>query len=138
MVKLYLSESFLQSSLDALQIHGGYGYMTEYELEREVRDAVAQPHLLRHVGHPAQHRRAEPRAVSDDDSLHDLVAASAERIRTRIGGRRRRAIADLRGARRAVEPARATCSRSAGVRPGDRVGLYLDKSLEASSGSTGS
>lgn len=41
MVKLYLSESFLRSSLDALQIHGGYGYLTESELEREVRDAVA-------------------------------------------------------------------------------------------------
>jgi alkylation response protein AidB-like acyl-CoA dehydrogenase len=41
MVKLYLSESYLQSSLDALQIHGGYGYLTESELEREVRDAVA-------------------------------------------------------------------------------------------------
>ena len=41
MAKLYLSESFLSSSLDALQIHGGYGYMTEYEVEREVRDAVA-------------------------------------------------------------------------------------------------
>ncbi len=40
MVKLYLSESFLQSSLDALQVHGAYGYMDEYELEREVRDAV--------------------------------------------------------------------------------------------------
>jgi L-prolyl-PCP dehydrogenase len=40
MVKLYLSECFLHSSLDALQIHGGYGYMAEYELEREVRDAV--------------------------------------------------------------------------------------------------
>lgn len=40
LVKLYLSESYLRSSLDALQIHGGYGYMTEYELEREVRDAV--------------------------------------------------------------------------------------------------
>ena len=41
MVKLYLSESFLSSSLDALQIHGGYGYMEEYEFEGEVRDAVA-------------------------------------------------------------------------------------------------
>jgi alkylation response protein AidB-like acyl-CoA dehydrogenase len=40
MVKLYISECFVQSSLDALQIHGGYGYMTEYELEREVRDAI--------------------------------------------------------------------------------------------------
>jgi alkylation response protein AidB-like acyl-CoA dehydrogenase len=41
MVKLYLSESFLHSSLDSLQIQGGYGYLTESELERDVRDAVA-------------------------------------------------------------------------------------------------
>ena len=39
-MKLYLSESYVRSSLDALQVHGGYGYMTEYELEREVRDAI--------------------------------------------------------------------------------------------------
>jgi alkylation response protein AidB-like acyl-CoA dehydrogenase len=40
LAKLYLSECYLQSSLDALQIHGGYGYMSELELEREVRDAI--------------------------------------------------------------------------------------------------
>jgi L-prolyl-PCP dehydrogenase len=40
MVKLYISECYVQSSLDALQIHGGYGYLTDYELEREVRDAI--------------------------------------------------------------------------------------------------
>jgi alkylation response protein AidB-like acyl-CoA dehydrogenase len=40
MVKLYLSECFVESSLDAVQIHGGYGYTAEYELERELRDAV--------------------------------------------------------------------------------------------------
>ena len=40
LIKLHLAEGFLQSSLDAVQIHGGYGYMTEYELERDVRDAV--------------------------------------------------------------------------------------------------
>jgi alkylation response protein AidB-like acyl-CoA dehydrogenase len=40
MTKLYLSECFLNSSLDAVQIFGGYGYMAEYELERELRDAV--------------------------------------------------------------------------------------------------
>jgi alkylation response protein AidB-like acyl-CoA dehydrogenase len=40
MVKLHISECFVRSSMDALQIHGGYGYMTEYELEREVRDAI--------------------------------------------------------------------------------------------------
>jgi alkylation response protein AidB-like acyl-CoA dehydrogenase len=40
MVKLYLSECFVHSSIDALQIHGGYGYMTEFEVERDVRDAL--------------------------------------------------------------------------------------------------
>ncbi len=39
--KLYLSESLVKSSLDAIQIHGGYGYSTEYELERDLRDSVA-------------------------------------------------------------------------------------------------
>jgi hypothetical protein len=39
--KLYLSESFLQSSLDAIQVFGGYGYMTEYGVEKYLRDAVA-------------------------------------------------------------------------------------------------
>jgi alkylation response protein AidB-like acyl-CoA dehydrogenase len=38
--KLFVSESFVQSSLDAIQIRGGYGYMTEYEVERDLRDAV--------------------------------------------------------------------------------------------------
>ncbi|BCB84578.1 acyl-CoA dehydrogenase family protein [Phytohabitans suffuscus] len=39
-VKLYLSEAYLQSSLDTLQLHGGYGYMAEAGLERDVRDAI--------------------------------------------------------------------------------------------------
>lgn len=38
--KLFLSEALLQSSLDALQIHGGAGYMSELGFERDVRDAV--------------------------------------------------------------------------------------------------
>lgn len=40
LVKLYLSEAFVQSSLDAQQVYGGYGYMAEYEVEGEVRDAL--------------------------------------------------------------------------------------------------
>jgi len=39
--KLYLSECFVQSCLDAVQIHGGYGYMTEFGLERDLRDSVS-------------------------------------------------------------------------------------------------
>ena len=38
--KLYVSESYLSSSLDAVQIHGGYGFMSEYEVDRDVRDAL--------------------------------------------------------------------------------------------------
>jgi alkylation response protein AidB-like acyl-CoA dehydrogenase len=38
--KLYVSEAYVQSSLDAVAIHGGYGYMAEYEMERMLRDSV--------------------------------------------------------------------------------------------------
>ncbi len=40
LAKLHLSECFVESSLDAIRIHGGYGYMTEFEVERDLRDAV--------------------------------------------------------------------------------------------------
>jgi alkylation response protein AidB-like acyl-CoA dehydrogenase len=40
LAKLYLSECFVQSSLDAIRTYGGYGYMTEFEVERDLRDAV--------------------------------------------------------------------------------------------------
>ncbi len=39
--KTYVSEACVQSCLDAIQIHGGYGYMTDYQIERELRDAIA-------------------------------------------------------------------------------------------------
>lgn len=38
--KLHVSESYLQSSLDAVQIRGGYGFTTEFEVERDLRDSV--------------------------------------------------------------------------------------------------
>ncbi len=41
LTKLHISEAYVASSLDAIQIHGGYGYLAEYGLERELRDAVA-------------------------------------------------------------------------------------------------
>ncbi len=40
MTKLYLSESWVKSCLDAVQLHGGYGYTTEFEIERDLRDSV--------------------------------------------------------------------------------------------------
>ncbi|MCF7907334.1 MAG: acyl-CoA dehydrogenase family protein [Candidatus Omnitrophica bacterium] len=41
MTKLYLSEAYIKSIRCVMDIFGGYGYMTEYELERELRDALA-------------------------------------------------------------------------------------------------
>jgi alkylation response protein AidB-like acyl-CoA dehydrogenase len=38
--KLYVSDCYVKSSLDAIQTFGGYGYMTEQQLERDLRDAV--------------------------------------------------------------------------------------------------
>ena len=40
LLKLHLSESFVESSMDAIRCHGGSGYLTEYEIERNLRDAV--------------------------------------------------------------------------------------------------
>jgi alkylation response protein AidB-like acyl-CoA dehydrogenase len=40
LAKLYLSECFVQSSLDAIRTFGGYGYTTEFEVERDLRDAI--------------------------------------------------------------------------------------------------
>ncbi|MGH2704384.1 MAG: acyl-CoA dehydrogenase family protein [Actinomycetota bacterium] len=41
LTKLHIGESFLASSLDAVQLHGAYGYLTDNEIERDVRDAIA-------------------------------------------------------------------------------------------------
>jgi hypothetical protein len=38
--KLYLSESWVQSCIDAVQVHGGYGFTTEFEVERDLRDSI--------------------------------------------------------------------------------------------------
>ncbi|MBE2199065.1 MAG: acyl-CoA dehydrogenase family protein [Anaerolinea sp.] len=40
MAKLYLGEAFVQSGLDAIRTFGGWGYMTEFEVERDLRDAL--------------------------------------------------------------------------------------------------
>ena len=39
MAKLYASKVAVQNALDAIQIHGGYGYVREYLVERYLRDS---------------------------------------------------------------------------------------------------
>ena len=38
--KLHVSESLVKAALDTVQLHGGYGFMVEYQVERALRDAV--------------------------------------------------------------------------------------------------
>jgi hypothetical protein len=40
LLKLHLSECFVESGLDAIRIHGGMGYLTDSGIERDLRDAV--------------------------------------------------------------------------------------------------
>ncbi|QWF23291.1 acyl-CoA dehydrogenase family protein [Nocardioides sp. LMS-CY] len=40
MAKIFCSEVALASAIDAMKVHGGYGYSTEYEVERLYRDAM--------------------------------------------------------------------------------------------------
>jgi len=41
LAKLAISEAYVACCRSAMQIFGGYGYMVEYEIERELRDALA-------------------------------------------------------------------------------------------------
>ncbi|GAA1746256.1 acyl-CoA dehydrogenase family protein [Aeromicrobium alkaliterrae] len=40
MAKIFCSEVALQVSIDAMKVHGGYGYSTEFEVERMYRDSI--------------------------------------------------------------------------------------------------
>jgi alkylation response protein AidB-like acyl-CoA dehydrogenase len=39
MAKLFASEACLTVTADAVKVHGGYGYSTEFDVERYYRDA---------------------------------------------------------------------------------------------------
>ncbi len=40
MAKLHIGEAFAANSIEAMRIHGGRGYLSEFEVERDVRDAL--------------------------------------------------------------------------------------------------
>jgi alkylation response protein AidB-like acyl-CoA dehydrogenase len=40
MAKIFASEVALEAAIDAMKVHGGYGYSTEFEVERLYRDAI--------------------------------------------------------------------------------------------------
>ena len=43
LANIYMAESFIQSSQDAMMIHGGLGFLTVSEVERDLRDAMGGP-----------------------------------------------------------------------------------------------
>lgn len=40
LAKLYISDAAVASALDAIHVHGGYGYMKEFEVERDLRNMI--------------------------------------------------------------------------------------------------
>ncbi|MFS4467932.1 acyl-CoA dehydrogenase family protein [Maribacter sp. 2210JD10-5] len=40
LLKLQLSEDFVSSSMDTIRLHGGAGYLSQNEIERDLRDAI--------------------------------------------------------------------------------------------------
>jgi alkylation response protein AidB-like acyl-CoA dehydrogenase len=39
MAKIFCSDVALEAAIDSMKVHGGYGYSSEYEIERLYRDA---------------------------------------------------------------------------------------------------
>jgi alkylation response protein AidB-like acyl-CoA dehydrogenase len=68
MAKIFCSEVALEAAIDSMKVHGGYGYSTEYEVERLYRDAV-----LMSIGE------------GTNDILRTVVAKSLVRGEVRIG-----------------------------------------------------
>ncbi len=73
--KLYVSECFVKSSLDAVQIFGGYGYMTEQQIERDSATRSAAPSTRA----PPRSSATSSRAVSASDPMTTLRTASPAR-----------------------------------------------------------
>jgi len=40
-IKVFASESLKSACLDAIQVHGAYGYMVEFEIEQDLRDSIS-------------------------------------------------------------------------------------------------
>ena len=83
MAKLHVSECFVQSSLDAVQIFGGYGYMTEQQVERDLRDAVGSTlysgtsEIQRNIIAKGAGARSAGASVVDDDDVKETRSGSS-------------------------------------------------------------
>ncbi len=65
MVKLHVTEVASRAALEGMQMMGGYGYSSEYDMERLVRSHAGLDDLRRHLRDPAQHHRQDPRPLRE-------------------------------------------------------------------------
>jgi alkylation response protein AidB-like acyl-CoA dehydrogenase len=68
MAKLFASELATRTAVKAVQLHGGYGYTTEYPVERMMRDAK--------VGEIGEGTSEIQRIVIARELLGELVAVT--------------------------------------------------------------
>ena len=59
MVKLYVTETAQRAALEGMQMMGGYGYSSEYDMERLVRQTLVSTIYGGTSRDPAQHHRQE-------------------------------------------------------------------------------
>ena len=77
MVKLFVTETAQKAALEGMQMMGGYGYSSEYDMERLVRADPGLDDLRRDVGDPAQHHRQDARALTRLPDAERLLDACA-------------------------------------------------------------
>ena len=77
MVKLFVTETAQKAALEGMQMMGGYGYSSEYDMERLVRADPGLDHLRRHHRDPAQHHRQDARALIPASALPQMGEGGA-------------------------------------------------------------
>ena len=63
MAKLKATEVAKKTALEGMQMMGGYGYATEYDMERHVRTTLVIVDLRRHERDPARDHLEDVRAL---------------------------------------------------------------------------
>jgi putative sterol carrier protein len=98
MVKLYCGRMLTEVCLDAIQIHGGYGYIRDYPVERLLRDAklielgggtneiqrlVIARHLLRESGESVSREKTAEKAPAEQSNAEciDIIRRMPEGFR---------------------------------------------------------